>query len=434
MQAIDIIRNKRDGQALDAGELEAFVAAATDETWPDYQLSALLMAIWLRGMSPEETATLTAAMTRSGPTLDLTDIPGSKVDKHSTGGVGDSTSLVLAPLVAACGAIVPMMSGRGLGHTGGTLDKLESIPGFRVNLTPDELKSALRSIGVAMIGQTAELVPADRKLYALRDATATVESIPLISASIMSKKLAEGIQSLVLDVKFGDGAFMKKIDDARKLAETMVEIGKSQGVRTRALLTSMDWPLGHVAGNALEVIECLETLKGRGPRELRDLSLELAAHMVHLAGISNDLENARAKVRDTLSSGQALERFRQMVSNQGGDPHVADDYKLLALAPKRHYVPAECAGFISEMKAEAIGRAAMRLGAGRDRIEDKVDPGVGVVLRARIGEHVKVGQTVVELIGRDDDRMREAAQLARGAVRIDDAPPRIPPLIREVIS
>jgi pyrimidine-nucleoside phosphorylase len=434
MRATDIIRKKRDGLALDSGEIEAFAAAAANGSWPDYQLSALLMAIWLRGMSPEETTTLTAAMTRTGAVLDLSDIPGPKVDKHSTGGVGDSTSLVLAPLAAACGVIVPMMSGRGLGHSGGTLDKLEAIPGFRVNLTPDELKSALRTVGVAMIGQTATIAPADRTLYALRDAIAAVESIPLIAASIMSKKLAEGIEALVLDVKFGDGAFMKQIDDARKLAQTMVNIGKSQGVRTLALLTAMDWPLGHSAGNSLEVIECIETLKGHGPGDLRNLSLELAARMVHLAGIAGNLESARSKVCDALTSGRGLEKFRQIVANQGGDPRAIDDYKRLPLANKHQFVPANRAGFVTDMKAEAIGWAAMRLGAGRDRAEDKIDPGVGVLLRTRVGERVKVGQTVVELIGREESRMQEVAERIRDAIQIGDAPPVIPPLIREVVA
>jgi pyrimidine-nucleoside phosphorylase len=257
MRAVDVIRKKRDGHALDAAEIGAFIAAAASEGWPDYQLSALLMAIWLRGMNAEETANLTGAMTRSGLVLDLSDIPGPKADKHSTGGVGDSTSLVLVPLAAACGVVVPMMSGRGLGHSGGTLDKLEAIPGFNVNLSPEELKAALRSVGAAMIGQTAAIAPADKKLYALRDVTATIESIPLIASSILSKKLAEGIQSLVLDVKFGDGAFMKRIDDGRKLAGTMVAIGTAHGVRTQAVLSAMEAPLGHAAGNSLEIIECL---------------------------------------------------------------------------------------------------------------------------------------------------------------------------------
>ena len=434
MRAVDVIRKKRDGFALDADEIRAFVAAATTGSWPDYQLSALLMAVWLRGMTPDETAALTREMTCSGAVLDLSDIPGPKADKHSTGGVGDSTSLVLVPLAAACGVIVPMMSGRGLGHTGGTLDKLEAIPGFRVGLTPSELKTALRTIGAAMIGQTGSIAPADKKLYALRDVTATVESIPLISASIMSKKLAEGIQALVLDVKFGDGAFMKSYDDSRRLAQSMVAIGKAQGVRTQALLTAMDVPLGLAVGNALEVIECLETLKGRGPADFEGLSIELAARMVALANLAKDIDEARTKVRAALTSGRALEKFRQIVALQGGDPRSVDDYKVMPLAPKHLAVTAARSGYLADMKAEPLGRAAMRLGAGRDRAEDHVDPGVGALLRVAIGEKVKAGQTLVQLYGRDDGRLQEAAALVQSACRIDDAPPPAVTLIRETIE
>ena len=434
MRAVDVIRKKRDGLALNADEIGAFVAAAASGAWPDYQLSALLMAIWLRGMTADETAILTGAMTRSGTVMDLSDVPGSKADKHSTGGVGDSTSLILVPLAAACGVVVPMMSGRGLGHSGGTLDKLEAIPGFRVGLSPDELKAALRTVGAAMIGQTAAIAPADKKLYALRDVTATVESVPLIAASILSKKLAEGIRSLVLDVKFGDGAFMKRIDDARVLAETMVGIGKAHGVRTQALLTAMEAPLGHAAGNSLEVIECLETLKGRGPADLRNLSVELAARMVHVAGVADDLGAAREKVSGVLRSGKGLEKFREIVVRQGGDPRVLDDYKLLPLSRKLLFVVADRAGYVAEMKAEAIGRAAMHLGAGRERAQDSVDAGVGVLLRVRVGERVKSGQSIAEIYGRDDATMQEAAMLVRSAIRVADAPPKAEALIREVIA
>jgi pyrimidine-nucleoside phosphorylase len=434
MRAVDIIRKKRDGLALPAEEIGAFVAAATSGSWPDYQLSALLMAIWLRGMNAEETSALTKAMTHSGSVLDLSDLPGPKADKHSTGGVGDSTSLVLVPLAAACGVIVPMMSGRGLGHSGGTLDKLEAIPGFRVNLSIEELKAALRKVGAAMIGQTAAIAPADKKLYALRDVTATVESIPLISASIMSKKLAEGIQSLVLDVKFGDGAFVKRFEDARKLAETMVAIGKADGVRTQALLTDMEAPLGHAAGNALEVIECIETLKGRGPADLKELSLELTARMVQLSGLAEDDAKARSRVLQALDSGRGLEKFRQIVAGQGGNPRIIDDYRLLPLASKRQVTSAQRGGYVVEMKAEAIGRGAMRLGAGREQAEDAVDPAVGVLLRVRVGERVKAGQSLAELYGRDEARLADATQLVCGAIRIGDAPPPTRPLIREIIG
>src|SRR5262245_22126837 len=322
MRAVDISRKKRDGGALSAAEIDAFISGVTHETWPDYQASALLMAIVLRGMTADETAALTRAMVHSGIRLDLSDLPGIKVDKHSTGGVGDKTSLILAPLAAACGVIVPKMFGRGLGHSGGTLDKLEAIPGFRVGLSLDEFHIALRKVGCALISQTREIAPADKKLYALRDVTATVENIPLITASIMSKKIAEGIGGLVMDVKCGRGAFMKTHADARTLARSIVANGTANGLRTEALIPAMDQPLGRAVGNALEVRECIDTLKGEGPPELEALSVELAARMLRLGGLAADLDDARAKVRAALSSGTGLELFLRMVERQGGDPHV----------------------------------------------------------------------------------------------------------------
>jgi pyrimidine-nucleoside phosphorylase len=434
MRAVDIIRKKRDGHALDAAEIGAFVDGATSGSWPDYQLSALLMAIWLRGMNAEETVALTGAMTRSGRVLNHDEIPGPKADKHSTGGVGDSTSLVLVPLAVACGVVVPMMSGRGLGHTGGTLDKLEAIPGFRTGLSIDEMKAALCEVGAAMIGQTADVAPADRRLYALRDVTGTVESIPLIAASIMSKKLAEGIGSLVLDVKFGDGAFIKDMSESRKVARTMVDIGRAQGVRTQALLTAMDNPLGFAVGNSLEVIECHETLKGRGPEDLTELSVELAARMVHLAGIAPNLEQARGRVTKALTSGEALERWRRIVERQGGNPRAVDDCRLLPLAAKRIVVKAERSGFVAGIAAEAIGLAAMRLGAGRSRAEDAVDHGVGILFRIVVGERVKAGDTIAEVYGRDDGKTHEAAEAVRAACVIGDAAPVPQALIQETID
>jgi pyrimidine-nucleoside phosphorylase len=434
MRAVDVIRKKRDGLALSDDEVQSFVTAAATGAWPEYQLAALLMAIWLRGMDARETIALTSAMTHSGMVLDLSDIPGPKADKHSTGGVGDSTSLVLVPLVAACGVTVPMMSGRGLGHTGGTLDKLEAIPGFRVGLSIDEMKRSLKSIGAAMIGQTDSIAPADKKLYALRDVTATVESIPLIAASIMSKKLAEGIGSLVLDVKFGNGAFMKRFEDARTLAQTMVGIGNAQGVRTQALLTAMDVPLGFAVGNSLEVIECIETLKGRGPTDLASLSIELAACMVQMSGVADTIDDARRRVDHVLRSGQGVERFRQIVGNQGGDPRCIDDYKRLPLAGKRRIVAAERSGYLMSIEAEPIGRAAMLLGAGRDRTEDSVDPGVGILLRVITGERVKAGEAIAELYGRDDEKIAAAELMVRSACWIGDGPPATVPLIRERLN
>ncbi len=433
MRAVDIIRKKRDGQALDRAEIDTFVDAATRGAWPEYQVSALLMAIVLRGMSAEETAWLTGAMVHSGVKLDLSDIPGAKVDKHSTGGVGDKTSLVLAPLAAACGVVVPMMSGRGLGHTGGTLDKLESIPGFRVGLSLEEFRTALRKVGCGLIGQTAEIAPADKKLYALRDVTATVESIALISASIMSKKIAEGIGALVMDVKCGRGAFMKNRDDARRLAESLVAIGNANGVRTEALITAMDTPLGRAVGNALEVIECLETLRGRGPKDLETLSVTLAARMLQLGGAAASTEEAEGKVRTALSSGRGLEKFRDIIAQQGGDPRVIDDYARLPAAPQRAVFSADRNGYITNLDAELIGRATMVLGAGRNRVEDAVDHAVGALVMAKRGDAIRAGQPVVELHYRDAGQLEAALQLVRSACTIEDQPPAPQPIILETV-
>ena len=373
MRAVDLIRQKRDGHALSADAIRAFIAGVTDGTWADYQTSALLMAIVLRGMSIDEATVLTDAMVRSGEKLDLSEFGGTPVDKHSTGGVGDKISLVLAPLAAACGAIVPMMSGRGLGHTGGTLDKLEAIPGFRTQLTIEEMRGALRKTGCAMIGQTDAIAPADRKLYALRDVTATVESIPLICGSILSKKIAEGIGALVLDVKVGIGAFMKTEDDARQLATWLAGIAERNGVRTEAMLTSMDMPLGRAVGNANEVIESIETLKGRGPRDVTELSVRLATRMLVLSGGAAGEAEADARVRQALASGAALEKFRDIIAAQGGDPKVVDDYARLPAAAHREDWRAPRDGIVAWLDAELIGRAAVALGAGRDRADARPD-------------------------------------------------------------
>jgi pyrimidine-nucleoside phosphorylase len=431
MRAVDIIRKKRDGLALERAEIESFVAGATTGAWADYQVTALLMAVFLRGMSAEETAWLTAAMVGSGEILDLSDIPGPKVDKHSTGGVGDKTSLILAPLAAACGVVVPMMSGRGLGHSGGTLDKLESIPGFRVRLGLAEFRAALHKVGCALIGQTATIAPADCKLYALRDVTATVESIPLITASIMSKKIAEGIDALVLDVKCGAGAFMKRREEARALAGSLVAIGKANGVRTEALVTAMDGPLGRYVGNALEIIECLETLKGQGPRDVEELSVALAARMLRLAGVAAGDAEATSKVRDALTSGRGVEKFRAIIAQQGGDPHVIDDFGRLPAAPHRHTLGAERSGFLTRLDAERIGRATMVLGAGRNRADESVDPSVGAVLHAKPGDEVRTGQAILELHYRDAAKLPAALALLREAWTITDAPLLPGPLILE---
>jgi pyrimidine-nucleoside phosphorylase len=423
MRFVDAIARKRDGHALSRAEIDAFVRGVTDGSIPDYQASALLMAIVLKGMTDEETAWLTDAMVRSGERIDLSDIPGIKVGKHSTGGVGDKTSIVLAPVAAACGVIVPKMSGRGLGHTGGTLDKLESIPGYRISLTIDEFKSVLREVGTSIIGQTAALAPADKKLYALRDVTATIESIPLISASIMSKKLAEGSNALVLDVKCGDGAFMKDVDRARELAASMVAIGRQAGVRTEAVITDMDAPLGRAIGNSLEIIECLDTLKGNGPSDLTLVVKRLAARMVVLAGLADDEHAAGDRVEQALGSGRALETFARMVERQGGNPRVADDYSLLPSAPGRTACPAPRGGYLTALKAEALGRASNVLGAGRTMVGDSVDHGVGVVVLAKPGDRVSEGQPLVELHHRDGRGLDAALELCRAGIRIGDAPP-----------
>jgi pyrimidine-nucleoside phosphorylase len=434
MRAVDIIRKKRDGEALSRGEIDAFVRGATSGEWPDYQVAALLMAIVLRGMTAAETADLTAAMVNSGVRLDLSDIPGPKVDKHSTGGVGDKTSLVVVPLAAACGVIVPKMSGRGLDHTGGTLDKLEAIPGFRVRLSLEEYRANLRAIGCALVGQTADIAPADKALYARRDVTATVDSIPLIAASVMSKKLAEGLDAVVLDVKCGRGAFMKTPADARRLAEALVAIGTANHVRTRALVTDMDQPLGRAVGNSLEVIEALDTLKGKGPPELEVLALEIAAHMIQLGGLARSDADAEMQARSALASGQALERFRRLIEDQGGNPRVVEDYSLLPTSPHRAVVTAERAGFVEHLDAERIGRATMLLGAGRDRVTDTIDPAVGAIVLARRGDRVRAGDRLIELHYRADSRLGEALALAQSACRIADEPPPARPLVLAVVA
>jgi pyrimidine-nucleoside phosphorylase len=385
-------------------------------------------------MDERETAWLTDAMARSGSRLDLSSVPGRKVDKHSTGGVGDKASLVLAPLAAACGLVVPMMSGRGLGHTGGTLDKLESIPGFSVHLDEAKLLLGLRQVGCVVMGQTEALAPADRTLYALRDVTATVESIPLITASIMSKKIAEGIEGLVLDVKVGRGAFMKTIESARELARLMVAAGTQSGVRTEALLTSMDAPLGCAVGNALEVVECVETLGGRGPRDLEELSVRLAAQMLVVGGVAADVPGAERRVRHALSSGAGLEKLRQMVAFQGGDVGAIDDPARLAVGPRNEPVTAARGGFVRAVDAESIGRATVLLGAGRDTAGAPVDHAVGAVVLRKPGDRVAAGEALAQLYYRSEDRLSPARRLVAEAFVVGDDAPAAAPLVLEVIG
>jgi pyrimidine-nucleoside phosphorylase/thymidine phosphorylase len=385
-------------------------------------------------MTAAETVALTEAMMRTGEVLDLQDLPGPKVDKHSTGGVGDKTSMILAPLAAACGVYVPMISGRGLGHTGGTLDKLESIPGFRVNLSLAQFRAVLHKCGLGLIGQTPEIAPADKKLYALRDVTATVESLPLISASIMSKKMAEGIDALVLDVKTGDGAFLAKFEDARALARTMVDIGRGMGKRVAALLTDMDQPLGKAVGNALEIAECVETLKGRGPTDLESLSVELAAWMLALAGASPSLEEARRRVRDALATGAGLRRFQQVIELQGGDPRVCDDVAALPAARDHVPVKAKAEGRVTRIACRTVGRAAMLLGAGRETVDSRIDPAVGLVLHKKVGDLVLSGEPLMTVHVNDRSRLDEALALLEQAVQIGPQAPPSAPLVREVLS
>ncbi|HEY2783388.1 MAG TPA: thymidine phosphorylase [Fimbriiglobus sp.] len=433
MRAVDVIRAKRDGQELSNEQIDAFVHGATHRGWEDYQLSALLMAICLKGMTPAETGRLTRAMAESGARIDLSDIPGPKVDKHSTGGVGDKTSLILAPLAAACGVVVPMMSGRGLGHTGGTLDKLAAIPGFRTDLTENEFRIALEKVGVGMIGQTKDVAPADKKLYALRDVTATVESVPLITASILSKKLAEGISGLVMDVKCGRGAYMKNRTDAATLAQSLVSGAKANGLACEAVLTAMDAPLGRAVGNALEVVEAIETLTGHGPTDLTDLSVSLAASMVRMAGLAATDADAEASVRSALLSGAGLDVFRRMIDQQGGDPNVVDDTARLPRAPKRAVITTAQSGCVLEMDAFAVGTAAMILGAGRKTVRGRIDPAVGVVVRVKPGETIQAGEAIYDVRYRKNDTLPEAASLLESSYKIGEAPPANRPTILDTI-
>jgi pyrimidine-nucleoside phosphorylase len=420
MRAVDIIRAKRDGEALSREAIESFVRGVTDGGWEDYQISALLMAIVLKGMNAEETSWLTEAMANSGDRVRLHHIPGIKVGKHSTGGVGDKVSIVLAPLAASCGVVVPKMSGRGLGHTGGTLDKLESIPGFRIALSLDEYRQILGEVGCCLISQTETIAPADKKLYALRDVTATIESLPLIASSVMSKKLAEGSTALVLDVKCGRGAFMQRGADARALARSLVAIGTGAGLKTEAFITRMDVPLGRAVGNAVEIAECVEVLHGRGPADLIELIVHAAVRMVQLGGQAASDDDADRKVRTALSSGKALDKFRQMVKWQGGDPRVADDSGVLPRAGKTHVVTARQSGYVTAMDALLVGRTAVALGAGRDKKGDKVDLAAGILLHKKPGDAVAANDPVMELRYNDASRLDAALALASQAVVIGD--------------
>ena len=430
----DIIMKKRDKRTLTREEIEYFVTGVVDGSFKDYQSAALLMATFLNGMNEQETSELTQAIMNSGEVMSFPEISGPKVDKHSTGGVGDKVSLILAPLAAVCGVYVPMISGRGLGHTGGTLDKLQSIAGFRIDLSTEEFRKQLARLGVALIGQTANFTPADKKLYALRDVTGTVESIPLICASIMSKKLAEGIDSLVLDVKCGKGAFMKKFAMARELAVNMVNIGKNVKRPTVSLITNMDQPLGRMVGNSLEMIESFDCLKNEGAKDLKDITIELTAQMILLAGIKEDIQQARQLVTSKLASGEALEKMKQIIEAQGGNPRVADDYSLL---PQAHYTMnllAKQSGYVHEVHALKVGVAAMELGAGRKSIEDKINPAVGITNLAKIGENITVGEPLCQLHYDSESEKAEALKLLQDAFTISADKPEPAPLVYEIIS
>jgi len=429
MRFLEIIEKKRSGLALSREEIKFWIGGYVAGTIPDYQVAALLMAIYFQGLDLPETVELTRAMAESGQQMDLRDIPGIKADKHSTGGVGDKTTLVLAPLVAAGGVKVAKMSGRGLGHTGGTLDKLEAIPGFKTSLTPEAFRRQVEEIGIAVVGQTGEMVPADKKLYALRDVTATVESIPLIASSVMSKKLAAGADVIVLDVKYGSGAFMKTPAQAETLARVMVGIGQGMGRRVAALVTTMEQPLGLAVGNALEVKEAIQCLQGRGPQDLTDLCLRLAGEILALSGKAEDAGAGRDQAAELLQSGAALKKMGQFISAQGGDVRVLEDDQLLPAAAYRISVLAPQAGFVQSMDAHAFGLAAMKLGAGRSTKEDVIDPAVGIICHKKTGDRVSPGDTLAMIHANDEDRVNEVKGMVLAAYRISGEEPAAEPLV-----
>jgi pyrimidine-nucleoside phosphorylase len=435
MRAVDLIRKKRDSGQLSREEIDFLVSGYTRGEIPDYQMAAWLMAVWIRGMSGSELADLTEVMLYSGEVLNHSEIPGKKVDKHSTGGIGDKTSLILAPIVAAGGLTVPMISGRGLGHTGGTLDKLEAIPGFNVNLSLEEFRRVLSTCGMGLIGQTAEVAPADKKIYALRDVTSTVENIGLICASIMSKKLAEGIDALVLDVKTGSGAFMKQEENAVRLAEVMVETGKRMGKKVVALITDMDQPLGRMAGHSNEVIECIDVLSGRGPADVRELSLELSAWMFYLGERTKSVDEGRTLAEAMISTGQAKEKLRQGIRLQGGDARVIDEPQRLPQARLHLEVPSSASGFIAGTDCEQFGIALAMLGGGREKKDDKIDHGVGLEFHKRIGDRVEQGESLATIHYNSDAKLAEAKSLlARSYHTGESAPRERRPLIRRILG
>jgi pyrimidine-nucleoside phosphorylase len=434
MRTVDLIHRKRDGEELSPEEIRYLVENYTRGAIPDYQMAAFLMAVFFSGMSDREVSTLTEVMVNSGEIVDLSAIPGVKVDKHSTGGVGDKTSLIAAPLAAAAGVVVPMVSGRALGHTGGTLDKLESIPNFRTDLTIDEFRNQLMEHKLAFIGQTPEIAPADGKLYALRDATATVESIPLIASSIMSKKLAVGLDALVLDVKVGSGAFMKRQVDARRLAQMMVGIGRRVDKRVQALITDMNQPLGYAVGNALEVMEVSQTLQNAGPADLTRICLELAARMIYLGKVAKTLEEAREIAQAKLLDGSGYRKLKDVIAAQGGNPQVLDRFELLPNATGAQEITTSRGGYVSAIDAELIGQASSMIGAGRDTKEDVIDPAVGVILEVKVGQKIDAGSILCRIYYTSEEHLEEAAELVEDAFKISQQPVEERDLILEVVS
>jgi len=429
-----IIARKRDGHALTREEIVAFVRGATDGSWADYQLSAMLMAIFLRGMSAEETAHYTDAMMHSGLVADLSGVGRPRADKHSTGGVGDKVSLHLAPMVAACGVAVPMISGRGLGHSGGTLDKLESIPGFRVNLSLEEYCAQVARIGVCLIGQTAELAPADKKLYALRDVTATIECVPLICGSILSKKLAEGTEVLVGDVKFGRGAFMKTKTEARQLAEALVSVCTAMGTPMRAVLTAMDQPLGRTVGNALELTESIDCLQGRGPADTMEVTYALGVQMLLLAKVAADPASARRRLEESIASGAAWKKFRELIVTQGGDVRTVDEPARLPQARIKRELASRGAGYVQDVDAMQVALAALRLGAGRTRVADKIDHAVGIAALRKVGEPIALGEPLCVLHASDERAAAEAKTMVEQAIVVGAHPVPQSELVAELIG
>ncbi len=434
MRPYELIKAKRDGRALAPEDIRALIAGYTAGTVPDYQMAAMCMAVFYKGLSPEELGAWTRAMLQSGEVLDLSETPGIKVDKHSTGGVGDKVSLSLAPLAAACGVPVPMISGRGLGHTGGTLDKLEAIPGFRVDLSIPEYRKMVKEVGACLIGQTATLAPADKKLYALRDVTATVDCIPLIASSIMSKKLAEGIDALVLDVKVGSGAFMKRLEDARTLARTMIEIGAQMGRTVTALLTDMDQPLGRTVGNALEVIEAVEVLHGRGPADLTEVTWALTAEMLVLGKQAPDVSAARARLDEAVRTGAAFKKLLEIVERQGGDVRAVQDYARLPTARATRDVPSPQGGFVAGIDSEAVGLAAMALGAGREKVDSVIDPAVGFTLLKKVGDKVAAAEPLVRIHHNATDKLPDVTARLLKAYRVAESAPAPRPLVVERLA